>query len=104
MLFYYNMEDTRLDMNSLYGGGRNIKTKTKDTDTKKKKSYSPKKNSFTQAVEEHYKDEHKDKQGLSDIEKWRKQNRILQKELNDTKKELELMKRKNEELERRLHL
>lgn len=102
MLFYYNMEDTRLDMNSLYGGGRNVITK--DTDTKKKKSYSPKKNSFTQAVEEHYKDETKDKQGLSDIEKWRKQNRILQKELNDTKKELELMKRKNEELERRLHL
>lgn len=96
------MEDARLNMNSLYGGGRNIKTKTKDTDTKKKKSYSPKKNSFTQVVEEHYKDENKDKQGLSDIEKWRKQNRILQKELNETKKELELMKRKNEELERRL--
>ncbi len=98
------MEDTRLNMSSLYGGGKNI---TKKTDTKK--SYSPKKNSFTQAVEEHYKDEHyrdenKDKQGLSDIEKWRKQNRILQKELNETKKELELMKRKNEELERRLHL
>ena len=96
------MEDTRLNMNSLYGGGRNVKSI--DTDTKKKKSYPPKKNSFTQAVEEHYKDEHKDKQGLSDIEKWRKQNRILQKELNDTKKELELMKRKNEELERRLNL
>ena len=98
------MEDKRLDMNSLYGGGRNIKTKTKDTDTKKKKSYSPKKNYFTQAVEEHYKDEHKDKKEISDVEKWRKQNRILQKELNDTKKELELMKRKNEELERRLNL
>ena len=96
------MEEMRLNMNSLYGGGRNVKTKTKDTDTKKKKSYSPKKNSFTQAIEEHYKDENKDKQGLSDIEKWRKQNRILQKELNETKKELELMKRKNEELERRL--
>ncbi len=100
------MEDARLNMNSLYGGGRNIKNKTKDTDTdtKTKKSYSPKKNSFTQAIEEHYKDVNKDKQGLSDIEKWRKQNRILQKELNETKKELELMKRKNEELERRLHL
>ena len=96
------MEEMRLNMNSLYGGGRNVKTK--DTDTKKKKSYSPKKNSFTQAIEEHYKDVNKDKQGLSDIEKWRKQNRILQKELNDTKKELELMKRKNEELERRLNL
>ena len=96
------MEEMRLNMNSLYGGGRNVKTK--DTDTKKKKSYSPKKNSFTQAIEEHYKDVNKDKQGLSDIEKWRKQNRILQKELNETKKELELMKRKNEELERRLHL
>ena len=94
------MEDARLNMNSLYGGGRNVKTK--DTDTKTKKSYSPKKNSFTQAIEEHYKDVNKDKQGLSDIEKWRKQNRILQKELNETKKELELMKRKNEELERRL--
>ena len=78
------MEDARLNMNSLYGGGRNVKTK--DTDTKKKKSYSPKKNSFTQAVEEHYKDEHKDKQGLSDIEKWRKQNRILQKSLMKQKK------------------
>ncbi len=103
MLFYYNMEDMRLNINSLYGGGR-TKSNSKETNDKKKKSYFPKNNSFTQAVEEHYKDEHKDKQGLSDIEKWRKQNRILQKELNDTKKELELMKRKNEELERRLNL
>ena len=113
MLFYYNMEDMRLNINSLYGGGR-TKSNSKETNDKKKKSYFPKNNSFTQAVEEHYKDEHykdehyrdenKDKQGLSDIEKWRKQNRILQRELNDTKKELELMKRKNEELERRLNL
>ena len=94
------MEETRLNMNSLYGGGKN---KTKKTDTKKK-SYFPKTNPFTQEVEEHYKDEHKNKQELSDVEKWRKQNRILQKQLNDTKKELELMKRKNEELERRLNL
>ena len=102
------MEDTRLNMNSLYGGGR-TKSNSKGINDKKKKSYSPKKNSFTQAVEEHYKDEHyidehKDKLGLSDNEKWRKQNRILQKELNDTKKELELMKKKNAELERRLNL
>jgi len=97
------MEDTRLNMNSLYGGGR-TKSNSKGTDDKKKKSYSPKKNSFTQAVEEHYKDEHKDEQGLSDNDKWRKQNRILQKALNDTKKELELMKKKNAELERRLNL
>ena len=102
------MEDMRLNINSLYGGGR-TKSNSKETNDKKKKSYFPKNNSFTQALEEHYKDEHyrdenKDKQGLSDIEKWRKQNRILQKELNDTKKELELMKRKNEELKRRLNL
>ena len=97
------MEDMRLNINSLYGGGR-TKSNSKETNDKKKKSYFPKNNSFTQAIDEHYKDEHKDKQGLSDIEKWRKQNRILQRELNDTKKELELMKRKNEELERRLNL
>ena len=103
MLFNYNMEDMRLNINSLYGGGR-TKSNSKETSDKKKKSYSPKKNSFTQALEEHYKDEDKDKKEISDVEKWRKQNRILQRELNDTKKELELMKRKNEELERRLNL
>lgn len=102
------MEDMRLNINSLYGGGR-TKSNSKETNNKKKKSYFPKNNSFTQATNEHYKDEHyrdehKDKKEISDVEKWRKQNRILQKELNDTKKELELMKRKNEELERRLNL
>lgn len=102
----------RLNMNSLYGGGR-TKSNSKGTNDKKKKSYSPaskknssKKNSFidNEVGDGHYKDEHKDEQGLSDNEKWRKQNRILQKELNDTKKELELMKKKNAELERRLNL
>tara|TARA_B100000212_G_C27075760_1_gene405919 strand:+ start:137 stop:445 length:309 start_codon:yes stop_codon:yes gene_type:complete len=102
------MEQTRLNINSLYGGGR-TKSNSKETNDKKKKSYFPKNNSFTQATKEHYKDEHykdenKDKQEISDVEKWRKQNRILQRELNDTKKELELMKKKNEELKRRLNL
>jgi len=115
MLFYYNMEDARLNMNSLYGGGR-TKSNSKGTDDKKKKAYSPaskksssKKNSFidNEVGDGHYKDEHykcESKQELSDNDKWRKQNRILQKELNETKKELELMKKKNTELERRLNL
>ena len=101
------MEDSRLDMNSLYGGGN---SKNKATDCKKdhnKKNYIPKsskgkKNSFPDSNEHYELDT--DNKDLSDSEKWRKQNRILQKQLNETKRELEDMKRINLDLKRKLNL
>ena len=101
------MEDSRLDMNSLYGGG-NSKNKATDSKTNhNKKNYIPKsskgkKNSFSD-TDEHYQLVN-DNNDLSESEKWRKQNRILQKQLKDTKKELEEMKRINLELKRKLNL
>jgi len=96
--------DDRLTLSSLYGGGR---TKSKDNVIDKKKAYSPKssiskKNSFS-----HYdpkEDNKDDKDESTDSDKWRKQNRILQAELNNIKKELEQMKRTNAELKRELEL
>jgi predicted RNase H-like nuclease (RuvC/YqgF family) len=94
--------DDRLTLSSLYGGGR-----TKSNVIDKKKAYSPKssiskKNSFS-----HYdpkEDNKDDKDESTDSDKWRKQNRILQAELNNIKKELEQMKRTNAELKRELEL
>ena len=96
--------DDRLTLSSLYGGGR---TKSKSNVIDKKKAYSPKssiskKNSFS-----HYdpkEDNKDDKDESTDSDKWRKQNRILQAELNNIKKELEQMKRTNAELKRELEL
>mgnify|MGYP006107324043 FL=1 len=98
------MEDKRLIMGSLYGGGATtIKTDKKNKTSQSKKTYAPKKkNSFS-----HYdpkEDNKDDKDESTDSDKWRKQNRILQAELNNIKKELEQMKRTNAELKRELEL
>ena len=93
------MEDTRLNLGSLYGGGSKSIPKTEKTKTGSK-SYSPKKNSFSRYDPK----EENEKDKSSSSEQWRKQNRILQAELNDTKKELEEMKRTNAELKRQLEL
>ena len=99
--------DDRLTLSSLYGGGR---TKTNSNVIDKKKAYSPKssiskKNSFSHYdPKEDNKDDKDDKDVSTDSDKWRKQNRILQAELNNIKKELEQMKRTNAELKRELEL
>ena len=96
------MEEARLNLGSLYGGGTTtIKTEKKTKASQSKKTYAPnKKNSFSRydAKEENEKDK------SSESEQWRKQNRILQAELNDIKKSLEQMKRTNAELKRELEL
>ena len=100
------MEDNRLNLGSLYGGGsKSIKTEKK-TKTSKPKEYSPKKNSFSTIS--HYnpnetkEDKEDGQENLSEIEKWRKENRILRKELDETKKELSEEKRKTTDLERQI--
>lgn len=97
--------DDRLTLSSLYGGGR---TKSNEIDTKKAyypKSSGSKKNSFSHYdPKEDNKYDKDDKDESTDSDKWRKQNRILQAELNDIKKSLEQMKRTNAELKRELEL
>ena len=100
------MEDNRLNLGSLYGGGsKSIKTEKKTKDSKPKE-YSPKKNSFSTISHynpnENKEDKEDEKENLSGIEKWRKENRILRKELDETKKELSEEKRKTAELERQI--
>ena len=100
------MEDNRLNVGSLYGGGsKSIKTEKK-TKASKPKEYSPKKNSFS-TISHYNPNENKGdkgdaKENLSGIEKWRKENRILRKELDETKKELSEEKRKTTDLERQI--
>jgi hypothetical protein len=100
------MEDNRLNVGSLYGGGsKSIKTEKK-TKASKPKEYSPKKNSFS-TISHYNPNENKEdkgdgKENLSGIEKWRKENRILRKELDETKKELSEEKRKTTDLERQI--
>jgi hypothetical protein len=92
------MEDSRLNMGSLYGGGSKSIPKTEKTKTRSK-SYSPKKNSFS-----HYDASEDNEKDKSPEEQWRKQNRILQAELNATKKALEEKERANADLKRQLEL
>tara|TARA_B110000971_G_C19771380_1_gene391000 strand:- start:62 stop:382 length:321 start_codon:yes stop_codon:yes gene_type:complete len=101
------MEDSRLSsIGALYGGGsKSIKTEKK-TKASKPKEYSPKKNSFS-TISHYNPNENKEdkgdaKENLSGIEKWRKENRILRKELDETKKELSEEKRKTTDLERQI--
>lgn len=95
------MEPHRHDINQMYGGAyESIQKKSKDKS--KSKSYSPKKNSFPSIS--HYDPKGSSDEHLSDTDKWRKANRILQSELNNVKKELELEKRRSADLERRLNL